>query len=111
MTMPEYISPMLATLVHEYFSDKEWIFERKFDGIRCIARKENNRVTLYSRNRKKLNERFPEIVDAVKKQKGNFILDGEIVAFDNKVTSFEKLQPRIQKKNPSEKQLEKVSVF
>lgn len=53
--------PMLATLTKKYFSDPEWIFEKKFDGVRCIVVKEETKVGLYSRNRKRLNVNFPEI--------------------------------------------------
>ncbi|MBN2479639.1 MAG: non-homologous end-joining DNA ligase [Parachlamydiales bacterium] len=91
---PNFISPQLATLTEKYFSDENWIYEEKFDGIRCIAIKKGDIVTLYSRNKNKLNSKFLEIVKVFKKQKvKNFIIDGEIVAFDkNNLTSFSKLQ-------------------
>lgn len=91
----KFISPQLATLTEKYFSDPNWIFEEKYDGIRCIAVKRNGKVTLYSRNRKKMSEDFKTIVDALEKKKGSdFVLDGELVAFDGKVTSFSKLLKR-----------------
>ena len=96
---PDFISPQLATLTENYFSSKDWIYEEKFDGIRCIAVKKNNKVNLYSRNRKNLNNDFPNILDALQKEtKKNFILDGEIVAFKDKITSFSKLQQRKKEK-------------
>ena len=88
----QFIAPELCTLKKEVFDDGDWIFEEKFDGIRCIAVKKGDRVTLYSRNRKQLD--FPEIALALQKVKKDFVVDGEIVAFEGKVTSFAKLQQR-----------------
>jgi DNA ligase D-like protein (predicted ligase) len=93
--IPAFEQPMLATLTKEYFSDKEWIFERKFDGVRCLIFKNNTKVTLKSRNNKILNAQYPEIVDAVRKLPvDQIILDGEVVSFEGKETSFSKLQAR-----------------
>lgn len=99
---PDWISPMLAKLTHETFSDEDWIFERKLDGERCLVHKNGSSVKLFSRNKKNLNDTYPELQKAFKKQSGSFIVDGEIVAFDGKVTSFQKLQERMQVKNRSE---------
>ncbi|MGB8367641.1 MAG: non-homologous end-joining DNA ligase [Candidatus Babeliales bacterium] len=93
--MPTFKQPMLATLTKDYFSNKDWIFERKFDGIRCLIFKNKNKVILKSRNNKLLDKSFPEILEAAKKLAvDQIILDGEVVAFKGKVTSFEKLQSR-----------------
>lgn len=93
---PTFEQPMLATLTKDYFSDKNWIFERKFDGARCFIYKNKDTVVLKSRNDKKADASYPEIVAAAKKLNvDQIILDGEVVAFDGKVTSFEKLQPRL----------------
>jgi len=90
---PNFISPQLATLKDKCFSSSNWIYEEKFDGIRCIAVKKANRVILYSRNQNVLNSNYPTLVKILEKQKiKNFIIDAEIVAFDGKVTSFSKLQ-------------------
>ena len=37
---PEWIVPMAATLTQERFTGPDWIFERKFDGIRLLAFKQ-----------------------------------------------------------------------
>ena len=42
---------MAATLTQERFAGPEWIFERKFDGIRLLAFRHGTRVRLFSRNR------------------------------------------------------------
>jgi len=81
-TMPEWLEPMAATLTEERFSGPEWLFERKFDGIRLLAYKRGARVELYSRNR--LPQQLPEIEDAIGAlPAGELILDGE-VAWDGR---------------------------
>ena len=105
--MPTFIKPMLAQLTNDRFSDKNWIFERKLDGERCLIFKKGKNIILKSRNDKLLNESYPEIVDAAKKLSiADCIIDGEIVAFKNKETSFSLLQKRFgvdyaAKKSPS----------
>ena len=90
---------MLATLTYAYFSHPDWIFECKFDGERCLAYSdEKGVITLYSRNKKVLNNTYPELVEITSKPKyKSFIVDGEIVAIDkNGISNFSKLQKRIQ---------------
>lgn len=71
----------------------EWIYERKLDGLRCIAVREGARVDLWSRNRQSFNRRFPALVGAVGRVPvGSLVLDGEIVAFEGDRTSFQLLQ-------------------
>jgi DNA ligase D-like protein (predicted ligase) len=94
-TMPEWTPPMLATLSEERFSDPNWIFERKFDGVRCLAFVRRGRVRLLTRNQLSANERYPEIVDALSGQDpSTFIVDGEAVAFRGRESSFSLLQTR-----------------
>jgi bifunctional non-homologous end joining protein LigD len=94
---PSFITPMLATLTTNYFSSSEWLYEHKFDGVRCIAVKKNGKVTLMSRNRNVINREYPELEKALLKQAAdNFIIDGEIVALNKKgISDFELLQSRI----------------
>lgn len=109
---PEWTNPMLAKLSHEIFSDKNWIYERKLDGERILIFKKGNKISLKSRNKKKLNETYPEIEEAVKDQKSkNFIIDGEVVAFDGKFTSFSKLQTRMHLKDPMQVKESKTRVY
>lgn len=87
---------MLATLTHDAFSDPEWLYERKLDGVRCLVFRSRGRVRLRSRNRKTMNATFPELVDELEAQAcRDFIADGEIVAFERGRTSFSRLQQRI----------------
>ena len=94
---PDWEDPMLATLTKQRFDDHGWIFDRKLDGERCIAYKKHDDVRLMSRNKHSINASYPEVVEALKKQSApDFIVDGEIVAFDQKGrTKFELLQPRM----------------
>lgn len=75
--MPEWIVPMAATLSQERFTGPEWLFERKFDGIRLLAYKNGPAVELFSRNQ--LPQHLPEIARAIANLPANqLILDGEI---------------------------------
>jgi bifunctional non-homologous end joining protein LigD len=95
--MPDWMEPMLATLADRRFPDNIWIFERKFDGERCLVFRKDNAVRLLSRNRKRLNDTYPEIEQALLEVgEERFIADGEIVAFAGEATSFSRLQERMQ---------------
>ena len=58
---PRRVEPMKAVLHDQPFSDPDWIYERKLDGIRCIAIKGGGEVRLLSRNALPLDARFPAI--------------------------------------------------
>src|SRR5438874_13161396 len=76
---PRTAGAMKAVLTDERFSDPNWIFERKLDGIRCIAMREGARVILLSRNDLSQNERYPELVDALGSERcRDFAIDGEV---------------------------------
>src|SRR5436190_9939141 len=80
--MPTFIKPMLAQLTDKRFSNKNWIFERKLDGERCLLFKKGKDIILKSRNDKILNNSYPEIINTLKNlSMQNCILDGEIIAF------------------------------
>ena len=109
---PDWISPMLATLTHDYFADPEWIFERKLDGERALAFVKSGEVRLLSRNKKLLNKQYPELPEALENSaESDMILDGELVAFDGNVTSFSRLQDRMHVDAPSDKLLSEVPVY
>jgi bifunctional non-homologous end joining protein LigD len=95
---------MKAVLTDEPFDDPNWIFERKLDGIRCMAhRDDGGPVRLISRTDKDMTGQFPEVAKALEAQSaGDFVLDGEVVAFHDGITSFSRLQRRAR---------ERVSVF
>src|SRR5688572_19251775 len=75
--MPDWLEPMAATLTQDRFSGAEWLFERKFDGIRLIAYKRGKDVQLFSRNR--LPQHLPSVEKAISKLPvKEAILDGEV---------------------------------
>lgn len=82
--IPEFIAPMLATLVDKPFDHDDWLFEVKWDGFRALAFVDQGKVELKSRNKLLFNEKFPSIVKNLQKIKGSVILDGEIVVVDQK---------------------------
>src|SRR3954471_3741427 len=89
---PQKANAMKAVLTDERFSDPDWIFERKLDGIRCIAIRDGRNVRMLSRNDLSLNERYPEVAETLAKaDAARFAVDGEIVAFSGSQTSFAKL--------------------
>jgi DNA ligase D-like protein (predicted ligase) len=72
---------MKAVLTDERFSSPDWIFERKLDGIRCIAIRDGSSLRMLSRNDLSLNERYPGIAEALAGQaRERFAVDGEVVA-------------------------------
>ena len=95
---PRRSAAMRAVLTDERFSDPGWIFGRKLDGIRCVAIRDGDRVRMLSRNDLPLNERYPEIAAALEAEPGSrFALDGEVVAFEGRQTSFARLAQRKQR--------------
>jgi bifunctional non-homologous end joining protein LigD len=79
---PAFVVPMKAVLTAARPSGPEWVFERKLDGIRCLAVKDGGRTRLYSRNELSLNDRYPSLAAALEADPADdFVLDGEAVAF------------------------------
>jgi bifunctional non-homologous end joining protein LigD len=87
---------MKAVLSDEPFSDPNWIFERKLDGVRCIAQRDSSGVRLLSRTDREMSGQFPALAEALADEPcPDFVVDGEIVALDSRgVTSFARLQRR-----------------
>jgi bifunctional non-homologous end joining protein LigD len=94
---PRTAGAMKALLTEDRFSDPNWIYERKLDGIRCIAIRSGDQVELLSRNDLRQNDRYPELVDALAAERcEQFAIDGEMVAFKGSETSFARLVERHQ---------------
>jgi bifunctional non-homologous end joining protein LigD len=87
---------MKAVLWDEPFSDPDWIFERKLDGVRCLVHRDRDGVRLVSRTDRSMNGDYPELVEALEAEPcEDFVIDGEVVAFGEAgVTSFSRLQRR-----------------
>src|SRR5712691_10974700 len=83
VAMPSRVEPMLATLSDRAFSDPNWLFEIKWDGVRALARIENEDLKLLSRTGADITKRYPDLSslpNALAAREA--ILDGEIVALD-----------------------------
>jgi DNA ligase D-like protein (predicted ligase) len=103
---------MLAVLTDKRFSDPDWIFERKLDGMRCLAFGDGDDLRLLSRTRHALNATFPEVAEALLAQEPKqFVVDGEIVAFERNQTSFARLQRRLGIQDPERARRTGVAVF
>jgi bifunctional non-homologous end joining protein LigD len=109
---PRAFEPMKAVLTDQRFSDPAWIFERKLDGVRCLASRDGAEVQLTSRTGRRLNRSYPELVEALERERADdFLADGEIVAFDRGVTSFARLQLRMQLTDPEAARRSGVAVY
>ena len=85
---------MLAIPRDAPFSDPAWLFELKWDGVRCLLSSDPSGIRLHSRAGNEMTQRYPEITTAELPQE--LVLDGEIVALDDQGRpSFERLQSRM----------------
>jgi bifunctional non-homologous end joining protein LigD len=112
-SLPAWLEPELATLTRDRFSDPAWIFERKLDGERCLALAGGGEVHLMTRNEHDISSTFPEIGEALAAQHlgDDFVVDGEIVAFDQDQTKFSLLQHRFGVVKPSAGLLAEVPAY
>jgi bifunctional non-homologous end joining protein LigD len=92
--MTRSYKPMLAQLADKPFSNKDWIFEVKWDGFRAIAYV-NEDFSLRSRNGKELSRNFPEL-EELQQQTQGVVLDGEIVILNEGKVNFQALLERSQ---------------
>jgi len=92
----QLIRPMLATLVPSPFNRPGWVNEEKYDGFRALAYRKGGKVQIFSRNLKEVTADYPEVARALTDLAwGDFVFDGEIVAFDRQsVSRFQLLQRR-----------------
>ncbi len=104
--------PELATLTSDTFSSAGWLFERKLDGMRVLAERSGDGIRLRSRSGADAGTSFPEVAEALESQHTpDFVVDGEVVAFDGDRTSFERLQPRMLVSSPDRSRRSGVEVF
>ncbi|MCU1285553.1 MAG: dependent ligase [Acidobacteriales bacterium] len=86
---------------------KEWIYEPKWDGFRCLAFRDGDNIVLQSKSGQPLTRYFPELVDALLKLRAEqFVLDGEIVIEADGHLDFNALLQRI---HPAESRIKKLS--
>jgi bifunctional non-homologous end joining protein LigD len=85
--------PMLATLIDKPFEEEGWIYEIKWDGYRALGFMKEGKISLKSRNNISFETKFPPIYKALQDWDANAIVDGEIVALNDKgLPNFEALQ-------------------
>jgi ATP-dependent DNA ligase len=109
VTLPLSIDypPMEAASATSLPTGKQWQYEPKWDGFRCLAFRDADRIDLQSKSAKPLTRYFPELAAALKKLKApEFVLDGEIVIPFEGGLSFDQLLMRI---HPSASRVEKLS--
>ena len=101
------IAPMEALLAAELPDGDGWQFEPKWDGFRCLARREGDEVTLTSKSGKPLGRYFPEVVAMLGTLKTRqFLLDGELIIPVGDALSFDALQLRL---HPAESRVRKLA--
>src|SRR5262245_23301537 len=81
-TKVQFIEPMYALVVQNLPEGKEWLYEVKFDGYRCLAGRDTSGVTLWSRRGNLFTKQFRHIAQACERLPANTLVDGEIVALD-----------------------------
>jgi ATP-dependent DNA ligase len=100
-------APMEALLAAELPDGGGWQFEPKWDGFRCLARRDGDEITLTSKSGKPLARYFPEVVAMLRGLKAKrFLLDGELIIPVGDVLSFDALQLRL---HPAESRVRKLS--
>ena len=105
MTAP--LAPMEALLAAELPEGEGWQFEPKWDGFRCLARRDRAEVTLTSKSGKPLARYFPEVVEKLHDvAEKHFLLDGELIISVGDVLSFDALQLRL---HPAESRVRKLA--
>ena len=83
-----------------------WQFEPKWDGFRCLARRDGDEVTLTSKSGKPLARYFPDVVEMLHGLKEKrFLLDGELIIPVGDALSFDALQLRL---HPAESRVSKL---
>jgi bifunctional non-homologous end joining protein LigD len=110
--MPSRLEPMLATIGDHPFSDPNWLFEIKWDGVRALAWIDDGTLTLRARSGAEVTGRYPELAAlpaAVTARQT--IVDGEIAAIDAQGRSdFGLLQERMHVRAPAENLISRVPV-
>ena len=98
---------MEALLAAELPEGKGWQFEPKWDGFRCLARRDGDEVTLTSKSGKPLARYFPEVAEMLRGLKTRqFLLDGELIIPVGDALSFDALQLRL---HPAESRVRKLA--
>jgi DNA ligase D-like protein (predicted ligase) len=108
---PRWLSPMLATLSGDVFSNPAWVYEVKLDGQRSLLFRKGSSIRLMTRNQKDRTSHYPELVEGIEGAAvADLVADGEIVAFDGERTSFSRLQARMGNPRPTSGEMRAIPV-
>jgi ATP-dependent DNA ligase len=108
LPIPRSYEPMEAKLVEQLPTGSEWQYEPKWDGFRCLAFRDGDKVDLMSKAGKPLARYFPELIETLLAVKAKrFVIDGEIVIPRDGALSFDELLLRI---HPAKSRIAKLSV-
>jgi ATP-dependent DNA ligase len=108
LTLRTPLAPMEALSVEAIPVGRNWQYEPKWDGFRCLVFRDGKRVALQSKSGKPLTRYFPELVEAALHVKAaRFVIDGEIVIPHGRSFSFDALLQRI---HPAASRIKKLSV-
>src|SRR3954471_23429547 len=98
---------MEALLAAELPEGEGWQYEPKWDGFRCLARRDGDEITLTSKSGKPLARYFPDSVEMLRRLKARrFLLDGELIIPVGDALSFDALQLRL---HPAESRVRKLA--
>jgi bifunctional non-homologous end joining protein LigD len=110
--IPASLAPMLATPIEQPFSNPQWLFEIKWDGVRALAWMDKHKIKLRSRAQNDVTTQYPELAalpEALNARQA--LLDGEIVVLDERGRSdFGRLQQRMNARTPSPQALAQFPV-
>ncbi|KIC62685.1 ATP-dependent DNA ligase [Chryseobacterium taiwanense] len=108
---PFCLAYALEKKLQDLGSESDWQAEYKWDGIRGQLIRRNNEIFIWSRGEELVTQQFPEIEAELSTWQGNFVLDGEILAFkDNAVLNFNELQKRLNRKSLTKKMMKEIPV-
>ncbi|MBI0397494.1 ATP-dependent DNA ligase [Cyclobacterium marinum] len=108
---PFYLAYGLENEIHELGKPKDWLAERKWDGIRGQLIIRENQLFLWSRGEELITDKFPEFEILIEKLPNGTVIDGEIIAYQlDQPLGFNVLQSRIGRKNVSKSILDKAPV-
>jgi bifunctional non-homologous end joining protein LigD len=77
-----FVEPMYARAVQQLPEGKDWLYEVKFDGYRCLAGRDSTGVTLWSRRANRFTDQFPTVAEGCQHLPPDTLLDGELIALD-----------------------------
>ena len=101
------LSPMEALLAEELPAGDKWQYEPKWDGFRCLSRRDGKAVEMTSRSGKDLGRYFPEVLELLASLKdGRFLVDGELILPLGDALSFDALQLRL---HPAESRIKRLA--